>query len=465
MKFMKKLGLGAMCLVLGAGLAACGDNGGLPMPKGNYAPTVDEKDFLDSLAINNKLLVNVVNKTSSQSPAARFSGDDWPDVDPETGEEVVPYCDVYQDYDNGLQVVNALKVPTSEAGYYVKLEWSVDGFYDGEPVKLPKAQYDDSEKLWGDVELTYPEWQDGVTVDNQPKVEFSLFARASFGTWVEEIEIPFVLINAMPTPKATLTEVYAEIAKDKGKSSATWEFDDKRFEVTGRIFNHYANFSDVDGKSESHVYAGVWIHDGERAIQLYSQNSSTGHRTVLADEFATQELKIGDVITVKGNLTYYQDGGNVQMNGISSLVKHDAGSAEEKAIPADYPGVVLTDELYASMAISSFGSDEWFDFTCAYGADPVVYRGLTYKSGTVKVGIGSSYHAEVTFTNDAGKDINLSINYHILTEAQTAIKNVLEGNVGAKFDLTGILTGYSSKATGPHIGAVDGNALKVHVPA
>ena len=231
------------------------------------------------------------------------------------------------------------------------------------------------------------------------------------------------------------TVSYIENEKVLGSKEVTWKFKvlkassvEKTLKQIDEAYvaNEY-KLGDMDGvsiatrgiitgsfESPDHVYAGVFIQDGEYATQLYAGK--------LSDLWAENDLKVGDCIFVVGALTLY--------NGIIEL-KPDLIEVIDKAAYniADPVTIDITNKT-------------WNRETLMINQTSLItFSDCVYSDGNVS---SESSHATINFKH--GDDtIAVYCNYHIGKPAMGAIKTLVGGFEKDKTKVTikGVISFYN----------------------
>ena len=236
--------------------------------------------------------------------------------------------------------------------------------------------------------------------------------------------------------KATVS--YAEDGKVKGSAELSWAFDVAASSVKELTLqqineNYVKNGNDLgdmakdsDGKDvtvgtrgivtstfekKDHVYAGVFIQDGEYSLQLYAGS--------LSSLWAENGVKEGDCVFVVGKLSVY---GVIEMG--PTLMEIIDPAAYNITAPTT---INLNEKEYTGSALMK------------YQSSLAVFNNLTYVSGNVdKV----TSHATIKFSN-GDTEVNVYCNYHIGPDAMDAIKALVgEYDTETVVNVKGILSFY-----------------------
>lgn len=233
---------------------------------------------------------------------------------------------------------------------------------------------------------------------------------------------------------------YVENGKTQGKTELRWKFNvaaTETIEMTLKDINEtFVNNgrkttgmdTDKDGKaisigtrgiitgayeSPDHVFAGVFISDGEYSMQLYSGS--------LSDLWAENQLKVGDCVFAVGTLHLY----NGFMELYPSLLDQIDATSYNIAAPAN---IDISDKAWnTSLVVNS--------------STLVTLSGCTYSSGNVGA---NTAHASIYFTHGSDS-ITVYCNYHLGPTMMDAIKELVGGYTAneTKVTIKGILTFYN----------------------
>ena len=238
--------------------------------------------------------------------------------------------------------------------------------------------------------------------------------------------------------KATVS--YAEGGQQKGKAELSWAFDVAASTVKELTLkqineNYVKNGNDLgdmakdsEGKDvtvgtrgivtstfekKDHVYAGVFIQDGEYALQLYAGS--------LSSLWAENGVKEGDCVFVVGKLSVY---GVIEMG--PTLMEIIDPAAYNIAEPVT---INLNEKEFTGSALMKHQS------TIA------TFNNLTYVSGNVEK---TSSHATIKFSN-GDTEVAVYCNYHIGPDAMTAIQELVDGyDTDTVVNIKGILSFYNN---------------------
>jgi len=229
------------------------------------------------------------------------------------------------------------------------------------------------------------------------------------------------------------TVSYVEKEKVKGSAELTWLFDVAASTVTEltleeintRYVSNGNKIGDMDGlqvgtrgivtssfeDSEAHLYAGVFIQDGEHSLQLYAGS--------LRSLWVENNVKVGDCVFVVGPLSFY---GVIEMKPtmLEVVNKAENNIADPVTINLDnktFDGATLMANQSSLTSISN----------------------VTYVSGNVKT---TSAHATIKFSHGE-TEIPVYVNYHIGETAMNAIKALVETyTTSTVISVRGILSFY-----------------------
>lgn len=156
------------------------------------------------------------------------------------------------------------------------------------------------------------------------------------------------------------------------------------------------------GFTKGDIYAGAFIASGEQALMLYAGN--------LSSLWSSLSLAEGDLVRVKAQYAPYNGLTEIKPTSITKL----------EAVPAGF-------KVNTPVDLEITEGSQW-SLTGLSGQDSRVTncRGLVYKgldSGE-KLSIGS--HWNIYFELDA-VEIVIRVNYHIGSEEQTKIRNLIQG--------------------------------------
>ena len=332
MKKITKFLLPALSLLLVTGVAASCDrttaSGGFP--PADHVPTSGEESYLEDFGIRNEVIKFTVNNNrtirANNTTSVRNT--------------------IYQDREDAVVVANKIQIPASDKGYSVQITWSISSLY-LDYIHLATIEGDDDHKALSFSYATFDPFLDvpgdGGVAPGQDIRKATITCTATFGTWTGNFAYDLDLKPGELPQKAKINEVLEVYAGAPINTSSDSPWLNKRFEVTGRVYNHY----DVpdNGGSGWGFRAGVFIvDDSNSSIMLYAQNNSP-YASVLLDRFIALNLaleknqdgsfKPGKVITVRGSVVTYN--GAVQLNGITSVEL-----VEDAAIIATMPLTINT---------------------------------------------------------------------------------------------------------------------------
>ena len=238
--------------------------------------------------------------------------------------------------------------------------------------------------------------------------------------------------------KATVS--YAEDGKVKGKAELSWAFDVAASTVRELTLqqineNYIKNGNDLgdmakdaDGKDVSigtrgivtatfekkeHVYAGVFIQDGDYSLQLYAGS--------LSSLWAENGVKEGDCVFVVGKLSFY---GVIEMGPTLMEVIDPA------AYNVSAPNTInLNEKEFTGSALMKHQSSM------------ATFSNLTYVSGNVEK---TTSHATIKFASGE-TEVAVYCNYHIGPDAMTAIQELVgEYTTETVITVKGILSFYNN---------------------
>lgn len=175
--------------------------------------------------------------------------------------------------------------------------------------------------------------------------------------------------------------------------------------------------------TEGHLHAGVWIQNGVDGIQLYAGN--------LAKFYFDLELDFGDLVRVIGYGSGYSGLLEIKPNLIEKI--------EEKG-----------DIVVADPVVTEYANAENWSAAGMLNKDGniAVMKNLTLKTRPT-LNTGSHWTLKFEGTKADGEtkvEVQLYVNYHIGTEAQEAVKTVLESLVigQTRVDLKGPIAWYNA---------------------
>ena len=181
-------------------------------------------------------------------------------------------------------------------------------------------------------------------------------------------------------------------------------------------------------ESETHIYSGVYMGDGDYGLMLYSGN--------LSKLWDASGFAYGDLIMIAGTTSPY--------NGLLE-VKPDfmefADKEDPKAVGIVDPYYIQGDEYAWSMSgDNNIG---------VHQSALIEFKGLAYKSGKVD---SLNSHATITFTHE-GTDIDVYCNYHLGTAAMTEIQAfIAELSAGDVVNVRGVISVYNKPQIVPVFG-------------
>ena len=238
--------------------------------------------------------------------------------------------------------------------------------------------------------------------------------------------------------KATVS--YVEKGKTQGKAELHWKFNiaatetvemslkqiNEKFIENGNKLTGMDK--DAEGKdiaigtrgiitgsfeSPDHVYAGVFISDGEYSTQLYAGS--------LGDLWKENQLKVGDCVFAVGPLSLY--------NGIIEMKPSLLDVIDAKAYNIADPVTI------------DAASKTWDSSLLINQSTLVEFKDCVYSSGNVTA---NSSHASIIFKHGE-TSVTVYCNYHIGPTAMDAIKELVGGYTAdtTKVTLKGILSFYN----------------------
>ena len=238
--------------------------------------------------------------------------------------------------------------------------------------------------------------------------------------------------------KATVS--YIENGKSKGKTELNWKFNvasTDTVELTLKEINE--NFvnngkkitgmdKDEEGKdinigtrgiitgsfeAPDHVYAGVFISNGEYSMQLYSGS--------LSDLWKENQLKVGDCVFAVGTLHVY----NGYMELYPSLLEQIDANAYNIAAPTNIDA----------------SSKSWNVSLLVNASSLITLSDCIYDSGNITA---NTAHASINFKH-GDTSVTVYCNYHLGPTMMDAIKGLVEGYTAgtSKVTLKGILSFYN----------------------
>jgi hypothetical protein len=185
-----------------------------------------------------------------------------------------------------------------------------------------------------------------------------------------------------------------------------------------------AHFDEGTGTADTHMYAGVYIADGERAIMLYA-----GVMSSLWWESEEPAFAIGDLVEVVGSYEPY--------NGLAEVKP-----ASMVIIESD-PNVLAPVNLVISDAATQWSKSA----LTGHDSRITVFNNLTYVSGTVSA---NGQHSSIYFKSGT-TEVLMYINYHVGTAAQDQFRTFVAGltaNVSV-VNFTGVLSWYNGPQLSP----------------
>lgn len=185
-----------------------------------------------------------------------------------------------------------------------------------------------------------------------------------------------------------------------------------------------AHFDEGTGTADTHMYAGVYIADGERAIMLYA-----GVMSSLWWESEEPAFAIGDLVEVVGSYEPY--------NGLAEVKP-----ASMVIIESD-PNILAPVNLVISDAATQWSKSA----LTGHDSRITVFNNLTYVSGTVSA---NGQHSSIYFKSGT-TEVLMYINYHVGTAAQDQFRTFVAGltaNVSV-VNFTGVLSWYNGPQLSP----------------
>ncbi len=185
-----------------------------------------------------------------------------------------------------------------------------------------------------------------------------------------------------------------------------------------------AHFDEGTGTADTHMYAGVYIADGERAIMLYA-----GVMSSLWWESEEPAFAIGDLVEVVGSYEPY--------NGLAEVKP-----ASMVIIESD-PNILAPVNLVISDAATQWSKSA----LTGHDSRITVFNNLTYVSGTVSA---NGQHSSIYFKSGT-TEVLMYINYHVGTAVQDQFRTFIAGltaNVSV-VNYTGILSWYNGPQLSP----------------
>lgn len=185
-----------------------------------------------------------------------------------------------------------------------------------------------------------------------------------------------------------------------------------------------AHFDEGTGTADTHMYAGVYIADGERAIMLYA-----GVMSSLWWESEEPAFAIGDLVEVVGSYEPY--------NGLAEVKP-----ASMVIIESD-PNILAPVNLVISDAATQWSKSA----LTGHDSRITVFNNLTYVSGTVSA---NGQHSSIYFKSGT-TEVLMYINYHVGTAVQDQFRTFIAGltaNVSV-VNYTGVLSWYNGPQLSP----------------
>jgi hypothetical protein len=185
-----------------------------------------------------------------------------------------------------------------------------------------------------------------------------------------------------------------------------------------------AHFDEGTGTADTHMYAGVYIADGERAIMLYA-----GVMSSLWWESEEPAFAIGDLVEVVGSYEPY--------NGLAEVKP-----ASMVIIESD-PNILAPVNLVISDAATQWSKSA----LTGHDSRITVFNNLTYVSGTVSA---NGQHSSIYFKSGT-TEVLMYINYHVGTAVQDQFRTFIAGltaNVSV-VNFTGVLSWYNGPQLSP----------------
>lgn len=219
----------------------------------------------------------------------------------------------------------------------------------------------------------------------------------------------------------TTIKEFKEGYKDAGYN-ASLTGDAVKFATTDTV-SFYGYVTGTFEPNNSHLYSGVWVQDGDDAIQLYANKLGT--------VWFVNELAVGDLVHVVGYGSGY--------NGLLEV--------KPSIVDKMQPGEVAS--IGAPTTITLNNADNWSATELLHkDSNLVQFNNLVYKSGTAGT-VGA--HWTLTFEGtkaDGTTKVNVTVyvNYHIGTTAQQAIKDMMSTWTAGvtTIDLAGVISWYNN---------------------
>ena len=179
--------------------------------------------------------------------------------------------------------------------------------------------------------------------------------------------------------------------------------------------------------AESDISDGVYVQDGDYALMLYAGNLDTA--------WADEELKIGDLVHVKGTLSPYNGLNEVKPTIVEKVT---ADVLEDSGLPVPTTPTAL-----------EINDDTDFSKEGLAGQDGRLFtiKNAKYKSGTVNVGA----HSNVIFTV-GDTDVTFRVNYHLGESDMHMMKGIVDSlETGDEVNLYGVIGWYNGPQLSPQI--------------
>ncbi len=179
--------------------------------------------------------------------------------------------------------------------------------------------------------------------------------------------------------------------------------------------------------AESDISDGVYVQDGDYALMLYAGNLDTA--------WADGELKIGDLVHVKGTLSPYNGLNEVKPTIVEKVT---ADVLEDSKLPVPTTPTAL-----------EINDDTDFSKEGLAGQDGRLFtiKNAKYKSGTVNVGD----HSNVIFTV-GDTDVTFRVNYHLGKSDMHMMKGIVDSlETGDEVNLYGVIGWYNGPQLSPQI--------------
>ena len=209
----------------------------------------------------------------------------------------------------------------------------------------------------------------------------------------------------------TLKQLREKIASGKSNTDTNYSFNGI---VTGYM-----------EPSDSHLYAGVYVQDGDYAMMLYAGKMSA--------QWDYDNWGIGTKLHVIGKLSPY--------NGLNEL-KPSVVELAPEGVEIATPTTLVIDS----------GDEYNLDTLTGNDGRLVEIRGAKFKSKSADVKVGS--HGNIIFTLEKSDgstvDVTYRVNYHIGETAYTELLAVVNGlTVGQTVNLYGVVSWYNAPQLAP----------------